>query len=103
MLTSKKPTQKKKVLRKGSQPKQTVADDSSSSSDSDASSKKNQKLLGQEVKHQALINMKTEKNKDIYEQATNKYLNSVPPTIGGLQNSHKYMETKRALGNGPTP
>jgi len=39
----------------------------------------------------------------VYEQASTRYLNNVPPGIGSLQNSQKYMETKRAIGAGPPP
>jgi len=104
MISKPTPVAKKKP-RKGSQPKQHAANASSSdsSSDSNESLKNHQKILGKEVKHQALINMKTDKNKEVYEQASTRYLNNVPPGIGSLQNSQKYMETKRAIGAGPLP
>ena len=68
MISKPTPVAKKKP-RKGSQPKQhaAYASSSDSSSDSNESLKNHQKILGKEVKHQALINMKTDKNKEVYE------------------------------------
>lgn len=64
-----KPTVRKKA-RKGSQPKQSSAVSSSSdSSDSEEDQKKNRKLLDKDVQHNAIINMKSDKNKQVYEEA----------------------------------
>jgi hypothetical protein len=59
----------KKKARKGSQPKQSAAASSSSSSDSDEDEKKNRKALDKDVKHNAIINMKTDRNKQVFEEA----------------------------------
>ena len=78
MMNRPTPVVAKKKPRKGSKPKQHTANASSSdsSSNSDESFKNHQKVLGKDVKHQALINMKTDKNKQVYDEATKRYLNN---------------------------
>lgn len=47
--------------------------------------------------------MKSDKNREIYDQAADKYLNSIPPGPGNLQNSQKYLDTRKAMDKGPPP